>query len=293
MPSGRRCLLRISTDSSQQGLRSGRRRTLDVSDGLVEDGLEGLGALELLLDLGDDGLGELALLPLLDLALVADPAVEDRLGLVRDGRLLLELVGLGLELGRLLRGVSAAVLVPGLSYAIVVVVAVAVLSYLGDLEQGLGDVNNSAEVLDALDALLDGLGVVGAGAVQDAGDLLGLLVGVVLPGGAGVLADGPEDGEQREGDDGLLVDDVQLVADGGDGQTGAGREHGGLGQRAVAGDGDGLHDALGLLLGVLLRGLEAGLRGDRGDGAEREGWADAGGACGLLLRVRNGRPRGL
>ena len=210
------------------------KRTLDISDGLVEDGLEGLGALELLLDLGDDGLGELALLPLLDLALVADPAVEDRLGLVRDGRLLLELEGLGLELGGLLRGVSPTITSPCTSlYAIV-----AVLSYLGDLEQGLGDVNDTAEVLDALDALLDGLGVVGAGAVQDAGDLLGLLVGVVLPGGAGVLADGPEDGEQREGDDGLLVDDVQLVADGGDGQTGAGREHGGLGQRAVAGDGD-------------------------------------------------------
>ena len=98
----------------------------------------------------------------------------------------------------------------------------AVVSYLGNLEQGLGDVNDAAEVLDALDALLDGLGVVGAGAVEDAGNLLGLLIGVVLPGGAGVLADGPEDGEQGEGDDGLLVDDVQLVADGGDGQTGAG-----------------------------------------------------------------------
>ncbi len=89
--------------------REKRVRTLNVGNGLVEDRLEGLGALELLLDLGDDGLGELALLPLLDLALVADPRVEDALGLVCDGRLLLELVGLGLELGGLLRGVSGVV----------------------------------------------------------------------------------------------------------------------------------------------------------------------------------------
>jgi len=161
-------------------------------------------------------------------------------------------------------------------------------AYLGNLEEGLGDVDDAAEVLDALDALLDGLGVVGAGRVQDAGDLLDLLVGVVGPGRAGVLADGPEDGEQREGDDGLLVDDVELVANGSDGQTGAGGQDGGLGEGAVAGDGDGLHDALGLLLGVLLRGLEAGLRGERWDGAKREGRAETGGACVVLLHVRYG-----
>ena len=105
MPSGRRCLVGISIPLYGYSVNKGGR-TLDISDGLVEDGLEGLGALELLLDLGDDGLGELALRPLLDLALVADPAVEDGLGLVRDGGLLLQLVGLGLELGGLLRGVS-------------------------------------------------------------------------------------------------------------------------------------------------------------------------------------------
>lgn len=165
-------------------------------------------------------------------------------------------------------------------------------SYLGNLEQGLGDVNDTAEVLDALDALLDGLGVVGAGAVQDARDLVDLLLGVVGPGGAGVLADGPEDGEQREGDDGLLVDDVQLVADGGDGQASAGGEDGGLGEGAVAGDGDGLHDALGLLLGVLLRGLEAGLGGERWHGAERKGRAETGGACAVLLCVHTGAVAG-
>ena len=274
MPSGRRCLVGISIPLYGYSVNKGGR-TLDISDGLVEDGLEGLGALELLLDLGDDGLGELALLPLLDLALVADPRVEDVLGLVRDGGLLLELESLSLELGGLLQSWSTSESLSHLSPSL------ASLAYLGNLEQGLGDVNDTAEVLDALDALLHGLGVVGAGAVQDARDLLDLLLGVVGPGRAGVLADSPEDGEQREGDDGLLVDDVELVADGRDGETSAGGQDSGLGERAVAGDGNGLHDALGLLLGVLLRGLEAGQRGERGDGAEREGRAETGGAyCG-------------
>ena len=64
--------------------------------------LERLGVLELLLDLGNDGVSKLLLLPLLDLALVADPGVEDLLGLVSDGGLLLELVSLSLKLGSLL-----------------------------------------------------------------------------------------------------------------------------------------------------------------------------------------------
>jgi hypothetical protein len=90
-----------------------RKRTLNVRDALVKDLLEGLGVLELLLDLGDDGLGKLALLPLLDLALVADPGVEDRLGLGGNGGLLLELESLGLELGGLLLGCqSSARLMP-------------------------------------------------------------------------------------------------------------------------------------------------------------------------------------
>lgn len=56
------------------------------------------------MDLGDDGGGELLLLALLDLAFVADPGVEDGLGFSGDGRLLLELKGLGLELGGFLEG---------------------------------------------------------------------------------------------------------------------------------------------------------------------------------------------
>lgn len=77
--------------------------TLDVGNALLEDLLERLGVLELLLDLGDDALGKFLLLALLDLALVADPRVEDGLGLGGQGGLLLELVGLRLELGGLLQ----------------------------------------------------------------------------------------------------------------------------------------------------------------------------------------------
>lgn len=72
---------------------------LDIGNGLVEDLLEGLGVLELLADLGNDGVGELLLLAGLDGTLVADPGVEDGLGLVSEVDLLLELVSLGLELG--------------------------------------------------------------------------------------------------------------------------------------------------------------------------------------------------
>jgi hypothetical protein len=72
---------------------------VDVGNGLVEDLLEDPGVLELLVNLGDDGVGKLLLLAGLDLTLVADPRVEDGLGLVGKVCLLLELVGLSLELG--------------------------------------------------------------------------------------------------------------------------------------------------------------------------------------------------
>jgi hypothetical protein len=189
---------------------------------------------------------------------------------VGNGSLLLELESLGLELGGLLCGCQ---------YRPPSVVIG--LSCLGNLEEGLGDVDDTAEVLDALDARLDGRRVVGTGSVQDAGDLVGLLLRVLAPGGASVLGDGPEDGQQRQRHNGLLVDDVELIADGGHTQAGARGEHGGLGEGAVAGDRDGLHQRLGLLLGVLLRhiGVVAGLRGDGWEGAERERWAETGGAC--------------
>jgi hypothetical protein len=156
-----------------------------------------------------------------------------------------------------------------------------VRSYLGNLEQGLGDVNDTAEILNALDALLDGRGVVGTGGVQDAGDLVGLLLRIVAPRGTSVLCDSPEDGQERQSNNRLLVDDVELIADGSHAETSTCREHGGLGEGAVAGDGDGVHQRLGLLLGVLLRhiGVVADLGGHGWESAERERWAESGGAC--------------
>lgn len=155
-----------------------------------------------------------------------------------------------------------------------------VVSHLGNLEEGLGDVNDTTEVLDALDALLDSGGVVLAGRVQDAGDLVRLLLRILSPGRSRVLGNGPEDGQERKGDNGLLVDDVELVANSGDTETRAGGEDGSLGEGAVAGDGYRVEDGLGLLLGVLLGqvGVVAGLDGDGGQGAERERWAETGGA---------------
>jgi len=76
--------------------------TLNISDALLQDLLQNLGVLELLLDLANDGIGKLLLLALLNLALVADPRVQDLLGLGGQSSALLKLVGLGLELGSLL-----------------------------------------------------------------------------------------------------------------------------------------------------------------------------------------------
>jgi hypothetical protein len=153
--------------------------------------------------------------------------------------------------------------------------------YLGNLEEGLSDVDDTAEVLYALDARLDGRGVVGTGSVQDAGDLVGLLLCVVSPSGTSVLGNGPEDGQERQRNNGLLVDNVELIADGSHAKTSTGGEHSGLGEGAVSRHGDCLHQRLGLLLGVLLGhiGLVAGLRGDGWEAAERERWAETGGAC--------------
>ena len=96
---------RASSPGGGRGVVEERQaRTLNVGDALLQNLLQDLGVLEFLLDLGDDGGGQLLLLALLDLALVAGPGVEDSLGLGGEGRLLLELKGLGLEFGGFLRG---------------------------------------------------------------------------------------------------------------------------------------------------------------------------------------------
>lgn len=155
-----------------------------------------------------------------------------------------------------------------------------VAPHLGNLKEGLGDVDDTTEVLDALNALLDSGSVVLAGRVQDAGDLFGLLLRIFSPRRSSIFGDGPEDGQQRESNNGLLVDDVELVANSGDTQTSAGGEHSSLGEGAVSRHGYRVEHRLGLLLGVLLGhiGVVAGLVGDGGKGAERKRWAETGGA---------------
>lgn len=80
-----------------------QERTLDICHALSENLLQHLGVLQLLLHLGNNGLSKLLLLTLLDLALVADPGIQNGLGLSSQGSLLLQLVGLGLELGGFLK----------------------------------------------------------------------------------------------------------------------------------------------------------------------------------------------
>lgn len=158
------------------------------------------------------------------------------------------------------------------------------MAYLGNLEQAPGDVDNTAHLLDVVDAGLDSLGMVGTGGVQDASNLLVLALGPLAVHGASVLEDGAPDAQQTEGDDGLLVDDIVLVAEGVDGQTGGGGQDGGLGDERVAGEG--VEDGLRLLLGVVggdVGGAAGGSEG--GDGREspgRNGWPQTGSPCGAV-----------
>lgn len=236
--------------------------TLNVSNALLKDLVKDLGVLELLLDLGNDALGKLLLLADLDLALVANPGVKDSLGLGGEGGLLLHLVSLGLELGGLLFWALANVSSASLLY-----LHIPNMTCLGDSEEVLGGLDDTTEVRDAADAALDGVGVVVTRSVQDVLDLVGVVLSELLVHGADVVVDTEVDGHEREEDNGLLVDDVELVADGGDGKTSTGGENANLGGDAVTGEG--VQDGLCGLLGLLLRDL--GVLLARGGGREGEG----------------------
>lgn len=96
------------------------------------------------------------------------------------------------------------------------------------------------------------------------------------------MSDGPKGAEQAKRYDGFFVDDVDFVADCGDGQTGAGGENGGFGGEGRAGER--VDDGLGLGFGVSVAG-DVGLltSGNNGDGGKssggKEGRTDTGGAC--------------
>jgi len=208
---------------------------------LVEDLLENLGVLELLLDLGDDALGELALLPDFDLALVADPRVQNGLGLGSKSGLLLELESLSLKLCGFL-GASSQPRIPGYSLH-------PTTTNLGDSKEAFCNVDDTAEVLDAVDPGPDGVGVVLPSGVQDVLDLVAVAVGPLLVHRTSVVTDSPKDAEQRDHDNGLLVDNVELIGNRGDGETGSCGEECGLGDQAVAGQS--IDDGLSLGLGVV------------------------------------------
>ena len=76
--------------------------TLHIRHALLQDLIERLRVLELLLDLPNHRLGKLPLLSCLHLTLVPNPRIENRLSLGSQCSLLLQLVGLGLKLSRLL-----------------------------------------------------------------------------------------------------------------------------------------------------------------------------------------------
>lgn len=134
--------------------------------------------------------------------------------------------------------------------------------YLGNSEQLLGELNNAGELLDVLHTLLNGVGVVGTGSVQDVLVLLNLTLSPLTVSRTTILGNGSEDAEKTESSNGFLVHNIELVADGSDGDTGSGREDGGLGDQRVAGEG--IDDGLSLLLGVL--GGNVGDRARRGQG---------------------------
>jgi hypothetical protein len=77
--------------------------TLNVGNGLLQDLAQNPGVLQLLLDPGNQSIGQLLLLALLDLSLIPNPRVENRLGLMDELSALLQLVGFGLVLGSLLQ----------------------------------------------------------------------------------------------------------------------------------------------------------------------------------------------
>ena len=192
---------------------------LDLADGLVEDlGLE-LGVQEIGLDLLDHVSGQLGLLALTDGGLVADPGVEDRLDLGGHGGLLLELKGLSLELGGL----------------------------LGKSVEGLGDLDNILHLTDLVNAVLNGGLVVDAGLLEDGADLVDVDISPLVEGLAGSLDDTAEGGSESQEDQGLLVEDVDLLGDQVGGSASNGGDVSSLGDQRVTGEG--VNDALGLGLG--------------------------------------------
>jgi len=78
--------------------------TLNICNALGQDLLQCLWVLKLLLDLGNESLGQLLLFSLLYLSFVSDPAVENLFGFTSKVGSLLKFKSLCLEFGSLLNG---------------------------------------------------------------------------------------------------------------------------------------------------------------------------------------------
>lgn len=183
--------------------------TLNILDALVENLLKHLGVVQFGLNLGNDSISELLLLPLLDTLLVSNPRIQRSLGLSSNGSLLLELVGLSLKSSSFLNILLVWWRLRPLHS-----------TNLGNLEKSLGDVDNTAEFLDAGNAILDSGSVVLSGRVEDARDLLVLALCPCAIGWTTVMSNSPENRGQAQCDNGLLVDDQELIADSCNGETG-------------------------------------------------------------------------
>ena len=135
--------------------------TFNLRNSAQEDVLLGLLVLQRSNDLLHNGLGEVGLFALLDLLLIADPAVKHRLEFGSDGNFLLLDKVLGLEFGGFLYGsVGAPEAETG--------------SYLGQGKESLGDRNNVLHLADIGNAFLDRASVLGTGIIEDvanAGDV--------------------------------------------------------------------------------------------------------------------------
>lgn len=179
------------------------------------------------------------------------------------------------------------------------------MKYLGNSEQLLGNVNNTRKLVDVVNALLDRVRVVGPGGVQDILEVLNLGIGPLLVCRTTVLGNTNEDAHDAEKSDGLLIDDVQFVADGGDRETGSGGKRSGLGDQAVTGNR--VEKRLGLLLGLFggdirVRAGRSDVAGDGSDIAGGQSRPQPGGAwrvntCPKMLNgeyaIRGNIPRAL
>jgi hypothetical protein len=131
--------------------------------------------------------------------------------------------------------------------------------------------------------------VVGAGAVENVADAVVVTLGPLLEHGGTILDNTSPNGEQADSDDGLLVHDIVLVAEGVDAEAGGTTEKRALGDDVVTGEG--LDDALSLLLrllgGHVARVADGGGRAECGESSASDGRSEEGSAGSASRQTRS------